>query len=129
MPLTAAVNCCVPPVSNEAELGEIETATVAVTATVAEADLVESATLVAVTVKVPLVVGAVYRPLVDTLPPVVDQVTPVVVDPLTVAVNCWLAPANNDAEVGVMDTATEALTVTTAEADLLVSATLVAVTV
>ncbi len=48
-PLTLAVNCCVPPVSSEAEIGEIVTAT-APTLTVADADLVLSATLVAVTV-------------------------------------------------------------------------------
>jgi len=50
LPLTAAMNCCVPPVSMEAEVGEIETATGALTATVADADLVVSAALVAVTV-------------------------------------------------------------------------------
>jgi hypothetical protein len=49
VPVTVAVNCCVPPVVNDAEVGEIETAT-AVTVTVAEADLVLSAALVAVTV-------------------------------------------------------------------------------
>jgi hypothetical protein len=49
LPLTLAVNCWVPPVSIEAEVGEMVTAT-ALTVTVAEADLVESAALVAVTV-------------------------------------------------------------------------------
>ncbi len=48
-PLTLAVNCCVPPVSSEAEVGEIVTAT-APTLTVADTDLVLSATLVAFTV-------------------------------------------------------------------------------
>ncbi len=52
-PLTLAVNCCVPPVSSEAEIGEIVTATGALTVTVADAVLVVSATLVAVIVKVP----------------------------------------------------------------------------
>ena len=59
-PVTAAVNCCVPLVGIEAEVGEMETATTgALTVTVAEADLVVSATLVAVTVQLPAVVGAV----------------------------------------------------------------------
>ncbi len=49
-PLPLAVNCCVPPVSSEAEAGEIVTATGALTVTVAEADLVVSAALVEVTV-------------------------------------------------------------------------------
>ena len=48
-PLMVAVNCCVPPVSSEAEIGEMVTET-AVTVTAAEADLVVSAALVAVTV-------------------------------------------------------------------------------
>ena len=49
-PVTVAVNCCVPLVSIEAEVGEIPTATTgALTVAVAEADLVESAALVAVT--------------------------------------------------------------------------------
>jgi hypothetical protein len=47
-PLTLAVNCCVLPVNSEAEVGEMVTAT-ALTVTVAEADLVESAALVAFT--------------------------------------------------------------------------------
>ena len=60
-PVTVAVNCCVPPVSIEAEVGEIvtETTEAALTVTVADADLVVSAALVAVTVYVPAVVGAV----------------------------------------------------------------------
>ena len=51
LPLTAAVNCCVPLVCSEAEVGEIVTDTTgaALTVTVAEADLVVSAALVAVT--------------------------------------------------------------------------------
>ena len=52
MPVTVAVNCCVPPACSEAEVGLIATATGAggvVTVTVAEADFVVSATLVAVT--------------------------------------------------------------------------------
>ena len=51
VPLTVAVNCRVPPVVSEADVGEMLSETVgAVTVTVAEADLVVSATLVAFTV-------------------------------------------------------------------------------
>ena len=51
-PVTVAVNCCVPLVCSEAEVGESVTATTgaAVTVTVADADLVLSAELVAFTV-------------------------------------------------------------------------------
>jgi hypothetical protein len=48
VPVTLAVNCCVPPVCKEAEVGLMLTAT-AVTVTVADADFVVSATLVAFT--------------------------------------------------------------------------------
>ena len=60
-PATVAVNCCVPLVKMEAEVGEIviETTGAALTVTEADADLVLSATLVAFTVKVPAVLGAV----------------------------------------------------------------------
>jgi len=59
--LTVAVNCCVPLVSIDAEVGEIviETTGAVLTVTVADADLVLSATLVAFTVKLPAVLGAV----------------------------------------------------------------------
>ena len=52
LPVTVALNCCVPLLNIEAETGEIVTATTgsALTVTVADADLVESATLVALTV-------------------------------------------------------------------------------
>ena len=51
-PVTVAVNCCVAPVSREAESGEMDTATTGgeVTVTVAEADWLLLAWLVAVTV-------------------------------------------------------------------------------
>ena len=58
-----------------------------VTFTVADADLVESARLVAVTVIVPVVVGAVRTPAVEIVPPVVAHPTEVFVVPVTVAVN------------------------------------------
>jgi hypothetical protein len=65
LPLTIAVNCCVLPVCNETEVGLMLTETVggggggALTFTVADADLLVSAALVAVTVCVPAVFGAV----------------------------------------------------------------------
>ena len=65
------------------------------------------------------------------MPPVADQVTAVLLLPLTLAVNCCVPPVGSDADPGVMETATTgaALTVTLADADLVVSAALVAVTV
>ncbi len=63
------------------------------------------------------------------LPPVADQVTAVLLEPLTLAVNCCVPPVSSEAEVGEIVTATGALTVTVADADLVVSATLVAFTV
>ena len=59
------------------------------TVTTAEADLVESAALVAVTVYVPAEDGAVYNPPLVTVPPEAVQVTAVLVVPLIVAANCF----------------------------------------
>ena len=62
VPVTVAVNCCVPPVMSDAEVGMMLTVTGgggAVTVTVAVANLLLSATLVARTVNVPAVLGAV----------------------------------------------------------------------
>ena len=100
-----------PLISIEAEVGSIDTATtgVAVTATVAEADLVLLASLVAVTVYVPVVVGAVYRPLDDTVPPVAHQVTASFLEPVTVAVNCCVPLVSSIADTGEIDTVTAAL--------------------
>ncbi len=99
------------------------------TVTADEADLVLSAALVAVTVYVPAVLGAVYSPLEEIVPLLADQVTEVFVVPLTVTVNCCVAPFSRDAVVGEMEIETGAFTVTTAEADFVVSAALVAVMV
>ncbi len=66
------------------------------------------------------------------VPPVADQLTAVLLLPVTVAVNCWVALVESDAEPGESDTATAttgALTVTVADADLVESAALVAFTV
>ena len=72
--------------------------------------------------------GAVYSPE-EMLPPVADQVRAILLDPLTVAEKCCEQPVNSHDHPGEIDTATGALTVTVAEADLVVSATLVAITV
>jgi len=76
------------------------------------------------------VLGAVYTPAVVIEPPVPDQVTAVLLEPLTAAVNCWVPPGARAAEVGLIETETDEfpVTVTVAEADLVESATLVAVT-
>jgi hypothetical protein len=64
-------------------------------------------------------------------PPVPDQLTAVLLDPDTVAVNCCEPPACSVVEDGLIATETTGalLTVTVADADFEVSATLVAVTV
>ena len=131
-PVTVAVNCWMPPVESEAEVGEMLTETTggAVTATDAEADFVWSAVLVAVTVYVPAVLGAVYRPVEETVPPLADQVTAVLLEPVMVAVNCRVPPVESEAEVGEMLTETiGAVTVIDAEADFGLTLTVVAVTV
>jgi hypothetical protein len=77
-----------------------------VTDTLAEAFLVVSATLVAVTVTVVvlLTVGAVNKPPEETDPALADQVTPVWLVLLTVAVNCCVPPDCTEALVGEMAT-------------------------
>ena len=98
--------------------------------TTAEADLLASAVLVAVTLKVPALLGATYRPLLVTVPPDADQVTPVLVVPDTDTANCCCAPLGRFTVPGEteIDTCAGCVTVTTAESDLLASAVLVAVT-
>jgi hypothetical protein len=136
LPVTVAVNCCEAPTCRETELGAIDTTTGAaeVTVTVATADLLLSATLVAVTVNVPAVPGAVYSPLEETVPPLAVQLTAVLAPfAITVAVNGWEWPTCRVAESGAIVTATTGggleVTVTVAEAVLVLSAALVAVTV
>jgi hypothetical protein len=66
----------------------------------------------------------------EMLPPVADQFTVVLLLPVTVLANCCVAPVERDAEPGeIVTETTGALTVTAADADLVESATLVAVTV
>jgi hypothetical protein len=74
----------------------------------------------------------VNRPEFEMVPAVAVQVTDVFELPLTVAVNCRVAPVCTEVEVGEIETVTpdvEAVTLTVADADLLGSATLVARTV
>jgi hypothetical protein len=69
---------------------------------------------------------------VETVPPLADHVTAVLVLPVTLALNCCVPPVGSELEVGLMETATTGggvATVTVAVANLLVSATLVARTV
>src|SRR4030095_10586802 len=70
------------------------------TDTDADAVLLGSATLVALTMYVPGVTGAVYKPLAETEPPLTRQVTPVFVGPVTVAVNCCDSPGGNSVSLG-----------------------------
>jgi hypothetical protein len=85
-----------------------------------------------VTVYVPEVLGAVYKPELDTLPPVALQVTLMFVLPVTVAVNCCVEFGRREDDVGLIATVTAAglaETVIEATADCELSATLVAVSV
>jgi hypothetical protein len=108
--------------------------------TTAEALLVESACDVAVTAiadGVGTVAGAVYNPLLSTVPhaepaqPAPDtlQLTALLVVPVTVAVNCLVSPANTCALVGEILTTTGVTTVTVAVPNLEGSASEVAVTI
>ena len=108
----------------------------AVTATVAMADLPESALLVAVTVSVPAFDGALYVPDDVIVPKTADHATDLSVTvPCTLAVNCSepLVPIVVEAgEIVIAFTtgvAAAVVTVTLADADLVASAALVAVTV
>ena len=70
------------------------------------------------------------RPLLEMVPPVAVHVTAVLLLPVTVALNCCVAPVCSVAAVGEMLTEiTGACTFTVALADFVVSAAEVAVTV
>lgn len=139
VPATVAANCTVAPV--RADAGEGETVTLftiggALTVTVAVADLVLSALLVAVIVAVPALEAAVKKPAEVIVPVVAFQVTDLsVMVPCTEALNCAVAPVRTAAEAGEIamevtaGVAGATMTVTVEEADLVESATLVAVTV
>jgi len=84
-----------------------ETGPGAVIATDAEADMLASAALVAVTVKFPALFPATNKPVAEIVPPVAVQFTAVFDVPVTVAENCWDAPSSRGADVGEMATLTE----------------------
>lgn len=96
-PWSVAVNCWVPDEVTEADAGVRESSPT-VTEALALADV--SATLVAVTLCVPAVAGAVYRPVEPTVPtvelppavPSTAHVTAVLLEPVTVAVNWVVEP-------------------------------------
>jgi len=103
VPCTAAVNCNDPPVAAAAVAGVTVTpvTVAALTVTVAVPDFDVSATLVAVTVSVPALDGAVYAPDDVIEPSAAFHVTPVfVVVPCTLAVNDALPPAVSDVAFG-----------------------------
>jgi len=81
----------------------------ACTVTVAAADFVGSATLVAVTSIVAVLVtdGAVKRPPDVTVPPLAVQLTAVLLLPVTVSVNCLVPPELTVAVVGETVTDTD----------------------
>src|SRR5713226_367845 len=114
-PFTDAVNCCVPKFATLAAVGDTLTEVGGpVTVTVADADFVESACEVAVTVTCGgfgTVAGAVYSPVLEMVPfaapPATLQATAVFDVPVTVAVNCCVLPTATLTEVG----ATEIVTV------------------
>jgi len=136
LPVTDALNCFAAPFCSEADVGLIETpmAAGAVTVTVAPANFVVSATLVALTVYVPAVEGAKYvieLPEPEIAPPDTDHVTEAFEELLTVAANATLAPGEMETLLGLIKTEIfdDEVTDTVAEADLVLSATLVAFTV
>jgi hypothetical protein len=112
VPITVAVNCCVPPVVTVVLAGEMLTLIAgvlpAVMVTAAVAVSLGSATLVAITVAVPAEAGAVYTPLLDTVPAplATRQLTAVLLVPLTVAVNCRVLLAVSVVLVGATPTLT-----------------------
>jgi hypothetical protein len=132
--LTVAAKVSLPPVETEVVPGEIE---MEVTigrpmVTVADADLVLSALLVAVMVVASAEGPAVKRPAAEIAPLAADHVTDLSATvPCTVAVNCCVASARMLMVLGdtEMEVTVGAFTVTAAEADLVLSATLVAMTV
>src|SRR5512134_3948439 len=97
--------------------------------TVEVADLVGSATEVALTLKFPVAVPAVKSPEAEIVPPVALHVTAVLVVPVTEAVNCCAWPGWSIAEDGDSVNCTGgAGIVTAAVADLVGSAAEVAFT-
>lgn len=52
----------------------------------------------------PAEVGAVYRPEVVIVPPVPDQLTAALLEPVTAATNCWLVPVWSVTLLGLRET-------------------------
>jgi hypothetical protein len=134
VPCTVAENCCVPSARRLTFAGEMVTEVTvgALTVTVAAADFVGSATLVAVTVTVPPLAGAVSKPPAVIVPPEVDHVMALLETvPVTLAVNCCVAPVGTLAVLGemVIELTVGVVTVTVAVAVLVGSARLVTVMV
>ena len=132
-PVTVAFNVVDCPPVSEAVEGVTEIDTVGTSEIVAVSLLVESATLVAFTVTVcadNMVAGAVYTPL-DKVPAEgdIDQVTPVLLEPVTVAFSGMDGPLVSDAVEGVNVIATEGFKKIKELALLLLSVALVAFTV
>jgi hypothetical protein len=130
-PVTVAFNVVDCPLVSEAAEGDTVTAT-GTKLTLAFTFLVGSAALAAVTVTVcadAMVAGAVYTPAAKV--PTdgdIDQLTLVLLDPLTVALNVLDCPPVSEAEEGVMLIDTEGVNDTLAVALLVLSAALVALT-
>jgi hypothetical protein len=103
VPCTVALNCSEPPVAAEAVAGDTVTpvTVAALTVTAAAPDFELSATLVAVTVSVPGLGGAVYAPDEVIEPSAAFHVTPVfVVVPCTLAVNDAVPPVVSEVVFG-----------------------------
>jgi hypothetical protein len=115
VPVTVAVNCCWALTATKTGLGEtviaippgvgdgvgVGVGAEEVTVMVAVPLLVESLVLVAVTVHVPVKLGAVYVPVEETAPPFVLHVTLPLDAPPTAALNCWVPPTLIEAEGGL----------------------------
>ena len=140
VPVTCAENCSDAEAAIVAEVGEMVTWTTGTTVTAELADLVGSATEVAVTERkggFGGTAGAVNRPDGLTVPqmvpaqpvPVIVHVAAVLEEPLTIALNCFCAFTPICALVGDMEiaTATPDEIVTVADADLVGSESNVAV--
>jgi hypothetical protein len=111
VPVTVAMNCWVCETVSEVMEGVSETVT-GMRVTVALADMVGSAVLVAFTVTfaaLAIEAGAVYNPLLEMVPcplalaPLSDQLTPVLTAPAKVAVNCWDCEAVSETEAGATE--------------------------
>ena len=110
---TVAVKVCLALANRLAVVGETETATGSVTVTVALADFVLSALLLAVTEQLPAVAGAVYvtglAVVLDSVPQLAFQVMAVLVEPVTFAISDWVFCVTSEADAGETETVTTGL--------------------